>query len=86
MELITVTIENPGEYNFILGHSHFIKTLEDVHEAVVNTVPNAKFGVSFSEASIERLVRYSGTDEEMAGAGQKKMSMRLPPVTPLWCS
>ncbi len=73
MELLTVTIENPGEYNFILGHSHFIKTLEDVHEAVVNTVPNAKFGVSFSEASIERLVRYSGTDEEMVELAKKNV-------------
>ena len=61
MELISVTIENPEELNFILGHSHFIKTVEDIHEAVVCTVPNAKFGVAFCEASGECLIRHSGT-------------------------
>ena len=71
MELITITIENPDELNFILGHSHFIKTIEDIHEAIVCTVPNAKFGVAFCEASIECLVRYSGTDEEMLDLAKK---------------
>ena len=65
MELKIITIENPDELNFILGHSHFIKTIEDIHEAIVCTVPNAKFGVAFCEASMECLVRYSGTDEQM---------------------
>ena len=65
MELKTVPIENPEELNFILGHSHFIKTIEDIHEAIICTVPNAKFGVAFCEASMECLVRYSGTDEDL---------------------
>ncbi len=65
MELKTITIENPNELNFILGHSHFIKTIEDIHEAIVCTVPNAKFGVAFCEASMDCLVRYSGTDKEL---------------------
>jgi len=65
MELEVVKIENPGELNFILGHSHFIKTVEDVHEALVNTVPGIKFGLAFCEASGKRLVRWSGTDDEL---------------------
>jgi len=71
MELITYKIENPDELNFILGHSHFIKTVEDIHEAVVCTVPNAKFGVAFCEASMECLVRYSGTDEKLINLAKK---------------
>lgn len=71
MELKTVIIENPDELNFILGHAHFIKTVEDVHEAIVCTVPNAKFGVAFCEASMECLIRYSGTDEEMVELAKK---------------
>lgn len=65
MELLTVDIQNPDNLNLILGHSHFIKTVEDVHEAIVNTVPNAKFGMAFCEASDVCLVRYSGTDEQL---------------------
>lgn len=65
MEIKTVTIENPGQLNFILGHSHFIKTVEDLHEAIVNTVPGAKFGIAFCEASDVCLVRHSGTDDEL---------------------
>ncbi|MFW5722196.1 MAG: adenosine-specific kinase [Desulfohalobiaceae bacterium] len=64
MELKLVTIHNPDNLNLILGHSHFIKTVEDLHEAVVNTVPSAKFGLAFCEASEKRLVRWSGTDQE----------------------
>ena len=71
MELKTILIENPDELNFILGHSHFIKTVEDIHEAIVCTVPNAKFGVAFCEASMECLVRYSGTDEETMDLAKK---------------
>lgn len=65
MELKTVKIKNPDELNLILGHSHFIKTVEDVYEAVVNTVPMAKFGIAFCEASDVCLVRYTGTDDEL---------------------
>ena len=71
MELKTLLIENPDELNLILGHAHFIKTVEDIHEAIVCTVPNAKFGVAFCEASMECLVRYSGTDEEMTELAKK---------------
>lgn len=71
MELKIIPIENPDELNFILGHSHFIKTIEDIHEAIVCTVPNAKFGVAFCEASIECLVRYSGTDEPLIELAKK---------------
>ncbi len=65
MHLTTVQIQKPEEINFILGQSHFIKTIEDLHEAMVNTVPGIKFGAAFCEASGKRLVRWSGTDEAM---------------------
>ncbi len=71
MEFKTMRIENPDELNFILGHSHFIKTVEDVHEAIVCTVPGAKFGIAFCEASMECLVRYSGTDEDLIELARK---------------
>jgi len=71
MELKIVEIENPGEINFILGHSHFIKTVEDVHEAIVNVNPNIKFGLAFCEASQDALVRYSGTDPELIELAKK---------------
>ena len=70
MELELVKIDNPGELNFILGHSHFIKTVEDIHEALVNTVPNIKFGLAFCEASQKCLVRWSGTDDELVKLAQ----------------
>jgi adenosine/AMP kinase len=65
MELTTVTIEKPEAVNFILGQSHFIKTVEDLHEAMVNTVPGIRFGLAFCEASGACLVRWTGTDESM---------------------
>lgn len=65
MEILSVRIRKPEEVNFVLGQSHFIKTVEDVHEALVNAVPGIKFGVAFCEASGKRLVRWSGTDQEM---------------------
>lgn len=65
MNLTSVKIEKPDEINFILGQSHFIKTVEDVHEALVNAVPGIKFGVAFCEASGKCLVRWSGTDDAM---------------------
>jgi adenosine/AMP kinase len=65
MEITTVRIERPEAVSVILGQSHFIKTVEDVHEAMVNSVPGIKFGVAFCEASGDRLVRGSGTDEEL---------------------
>jgi len=65
MELLTVPIEKPAEINFILGQSHFIKTVEDLHEAIVQTTPHMKFGIAFCEASGPCLVRWSGNDEGM---------------------
>ncbi len=65
MELELVSVKNPDELNLILGHSHFIKTVEDIHEAMVNTIPGAKFGLAFCEASQDRLVRWSGTDDAL---------------------
>jgi adenosine/AMP kinase len=65
MQLITVKIDKPDDINFILGQSHFIKTVEDIHEALVQTVPGIKFGLAFCESSGEMLVRWTGTDEAM---------------------
>jgi adenosine/AMP kinase len=63
MELKLVPIENPDALNLILGQSHFIKTIEDIHEALVNAVPGIQFGVAFCEASGHMLVRRSGTNQ-----------------------
>ena len=71
MELTIVRIENPNELNFILGHSHFIKTVEDIYETMVTQIPNAKFGLAFCEASQECLVRYDGTDDELIELAKK---------------
>ncbi|MCS6938619.1 MAG: adenosine-specific kinase [Roseiflexus sp.] len=65
MQLTTVKVENPNGLNIILGQTHFIKTVEDVHEALINTVPGIKFGLAFCEASGKCLVRWSGTDEAL---------------------
>jgi adenosine/AMP kinase len=65
MELKTVAIDKPDDINFILGQSHFIKTVEDIHEALVQSIPGIKFGVAFCEASGAMLVRWSGTDDSM---------------------
>ena len=65
MELSTVAIEKPEAVSVILGQSHFIKTVEDIHECMVNAVPGIKFGVAFCEASGARLVRVSGTDVDL---------------------
>lgn len=76
MELRVVEIEKPGEMNVILGMSHFIKTVEDIHEALVQTVPGIRFGLAFCEASGPRLVRISGTDDPlMALAGKNAMAL-----------
>ena len=65
MQLISVRIEKPEEINFIFGQTHFIKSVEDIHEALVSAVPGIKFGLAFCEASGKCLVRWSGTDPEM---------------------
>ena len=71
MELKTVTIEKPADVNFILGQAHFIKTVEDVHEALVQAVPGIKFAVAFCEASGPCLVRASGNDEILLALAKK---------------
>ena len=65
MQLITVRIDKPETVNFILGQTHFIKSVEDIHEALVTSVPGIKFGLAFCEASGKCLVRGSGTDGEL---------------------
>jgi adenosine/AMP kinase len=65
MEIKVVTIEKPGDINFILGQTHFIKSVEDLHEAMVNSVPGIRFGLAFCEASGDCLVRSSGTDDAL---------------------
>jgi len=65
MNLTTVSVHNPKALNFILGQSHFIKTVEDIHEYLVCTIPDIQFGLAFCEASGPRLVRYSGTNEQL---------------------
>ncbi|MBX3235981.1 MAG: adenosine-specific kinase [Nitrospiraceae bacterium] len=65
LNLTAVSIQKPEEVNVILGQAHFIKTVEDVHEALVTAVPGIKFGLAFCEASGSCLVRWSGTDQEL---------------------
>jgi hypothetical protein len=65
VDIKNIKIQKPDEINFILGQSHFIKTVEDIHEALVNSVPGIKFGLAFCEASGDCLVRWSGTDDAM---------------------
>ncbi|HEY89278.1 MAG TPA: hypothetical protein G4N98_06040 [Thermoflexia bacterium] len=71
LELLTVNITKPELTNFILGQTHFIKTVEDLHEALVTAVPGIKFGVAFCEASGERLIRWSGTDDALITLAQQ---------------
>lgn len=71
MNLSTVKIEKPITINFILGQTHFIKSVEDMHEALVSAVPGIKFGLAFCEASGKCLVRWSGTDADMIELAQK---------------
>lgn len=65
MKTEVITIYNPDAKNLIFGQSHFIKTVEDLHEALVGAVPGIKFGLAFCEASGPRLIRTNGTDEAM---------------------
>jgi len=71
METRVIRIDVPEGANLILGQSHFIKTVEDVHEAIVGGVPNAKFGVAFCESSGPCLVRVSGNDQDLVAAAGK---------------
>ncbi len=71
MEIKTVKIDPPKDVQIILGQSHFIKTVEDIYEAMVNSVPNVKFGVGFCESSGKCLVRFDGTDDELMTSAAK---------------
>jgi len=68
-----VKLEAPEDCNLILGQSHFIKTVEDLHEAIVNTVPGSEFGLAFSEASGACLVRKTGNNEDLIEIAADKM-------------
>lgn len=65
MELSTVRVDKPEDVNFILGQSHFIKTVEDLYEVLVGAAPGIKFGVAFCESSGPRLVRWTGNDDDL---------------------
>ncbi len=69
--LTVVAIDKPESINFILGQTHFIKSVEDIHEALITAVPNIKFGVAFCEASGKCLVRWTGTDSAMVELARK---------------
>lgn len=71
MDIKTVKIDKPEDTNFILGQSHFIKTVEDIHEAVVGTAPQMKFGLAFCESSGPALVRYSGNAAHLIDLAKK---------------
>jgi len=73
MDIKSVTIDAPKDTNTIVGMAHFIKTVEDVYEAMVNSVPGIKFGLAFCESSGECLVRVDGTDEELKKAAAINM-------------
>lgn len=71
LKLTFVDIEKPKDMNFILGQSHFIKTIEDLYEAIVNSVPNAKFGIAFCEASEKRKIRSIGNKDSLKKLAEK---------------
>jgi len=73
MELLVEKIQVPEDCNIIFGQSHFIKTIEDLHEAMVNSVPNIEFGLAFNEASGPCLVRKEGTDNELIETAVENM-------------
>src|SRR4030067_3737791 len=93
MELTVVAVAKPDDVNGVLGQSHFIKTGEDVHEALVTTVPGIKFGFAFCESSGKRLIRWTGTDRasiELAtrnalsiGAGHSFVLFLAPGYSPI---
>ena len=75
MELKVIQIENPKSFNLILGMSHFIKTVEDICEAVAGSVPGAKFGLAFCESSGDCLIRIEGNDPGLKELAQKNALM-----------
>jgi uncharacterized protein len=75
METKIVEIDKPDNMNVVIGMTHFIKTVDDIHEALVGSVLNIKFGLGFCEASGERLVRWTGTDDELIYLAKKNARM-----------
>ena len=73
LRLLVMPIQKPEEVNLILGQAHFIKTVEDLHEALVTAVPGVRFGLAFCEASGPALVRWSGTDDELTALARSTM-------------
>ncbi|AEG17229.1 adenosine-specific kinase [Methanobacterium paludis] len=73
LEIKIVKLEVPDDCNIILGQSHFIKTVEDLYEAIFNTVPQAEFGIAFGEASGDCLVRCAGNNKELVKIASNKM-------------
>lgn len=71
MNLLSIKIDKPETINFILGQSHFIKTVEDIHEALVTAVPGIKFGLAFCESSGKCLIRWTGNDPALIELAQK---------------
>lgn len=71
MTMIQVRVEKPDDMNFILGQTHFIKTVEDLYEAIVQTAPAIKFGLAFCEASGPALVRFAGNEERLIDLARK---------------
>ncbi len=71
MEIKSIKIEKPEPINLVLGQTHFIKSVEDIHEALVTAVPGIKFGLAFCEASGQCLVRWTGTDDSMINLAKK---------------
>jgi len=71
MDIETVRVDKPEDVNLILGQSHFIKTVEDLYEALVGASPSIKFGLAFCESSGPRLVRWAGNDDDLVGMAQR---------------
>jgi adenosine/AMP kinase len=75
LDITIVALDKPEDVNLILGQSHFIKTVEDLHEALVGTVPGIRFGLAFCESSGPRLVRTSGTDPDLTSLAARNAQM-----------
>jgi adenosine/AMP kinase len=73
LEIKIVELKNPDDSNLILGQSHFIKTVEDLYEAIINTVPQAEFGIAFAEASGDCMVRKAGNDEDLTNIAAEEV-------------
>jgi uncharacterized protein len=74
MELKAIRLEVPADGNIIVGQTHFIKSVEDIYEAIVNTVPGMKFGIAFNEASGVCLTRVDGNDEDLKALAVRNAS------------